>query len=330
MFRDVALITGVTGQDGSYLAELLLSKGWAVHGLVRRTSTSNLERIKHLKGLELHEGDVTDLSSVITAMKEADPYVVYNLAAQSYVGTSWRQPFATYDITGRGAANVIEAFRSVLGTNGKLFQASSSEMFGTLSSCKEYQTENTPFHPRSPYGVAKVFAHHVATNYRESYDLNIFNGIMFNHESPRRGVEFVTRKIARAAARIKLGHKEHLMLGNIEACRDWGYAGDFAVAMYLLTTENGPSCGDYVIATGETHSVKEFAEKAFQHVGLSWIDHTGMAAHLHRPAEIRELVGDATKLTQRTGWRPTHRFNDLVELMVNAELQAPENREGLP
>lgn len=329
MHRDVALITGVTGQDGSYLAELLLNKGWEVHGLVRRTSTPNTSRIMHLKGLQLHEGDVTDLPSLVATMKEAEPFIVYNLAAQSYVGTSWRQPLMTMTTTGLGAANVFEAFRQVVGHHGKLFHASSSEMYGTLSTLKDYQNEDTPFHPQSPYGVAKLAAHHLAINYRESFGLQIFTGIMFNHESPRRGREFVTKKIARAAARIKLGHKERLTLGNVEACRDWGYALDFAVAMYLLTAECGPPPGEYVIATGETHSVKEFAEKAFQHVGLSWIDHTDISTKLYRPAEIHELVGDASKLTRRTGWRPTVRFNDLVELMVEAELKDPENKEGL-
>lgn len=322
-----ALISGVTGQDGSYLAEQLLARGWTVHGMVRRTSTPNDYRIKHLKGLQLHEADVTDLASVMNVMQKTAPTHVYNLAAQSFVGTSWQQPILTANVTGLGAANMLEAFRKVVDpVIGTFFQASSSEMYGTQ---QNYIDEKTPFHPRSPYGVAKVFAHHMAVNYRESYGLRIYTGIMFNHESPRRGLEFVTRKIARAAARISLGHKERLKLGNMNAKRDWGYAPDFTRAMVLLTQPYGPDPGDYVIATGEARSVYEFTDKAFEYVNLNWADHTDMDASLQRPADIEHLVGDSSKIERCTGWHPTVKFHNLVALMVNAERNAPENKVGL-
>jgi len=311
-----ALITGITGQDGSYLAELLLEKGYEVYGMTRRASTENVERIAHLGDrLTLLQGDLLDPPSLDAALREARPHEVYNLAAQSFVPTSWNQPVLTAEFTAVGVTRMLEAIRSV-DEGIRFYQASSSEMFGRVREVP--QTELTPFHPRSPYGVAKVYGHHITVNYRESYDLFAVSGILFNHESPRRGLEFVTRKISDGAARIKLGLESELRLGNLEAQRDWGFAGDYVEAMWLMVQQEEPV--DYVIATGEPHSVREFAERAFEHLGLDWERHVVSDPRFLRPAEVDHLVGDASKAREALGWEPKTSFRELVGLMVDADL----------
>jgi GDPmannose 4,6-dehydratase len=312
-----ALITGITGQDGSYLAELLLEKEYEVFGMTRRASTENVERIGHLVGrVNLIQGDLLDPPSLESALRTAEPQEVYNLAAQSFVPTSWNQPVLTAEFTGVGVTRLLEAVRSV-DPDIRFYQASSSEMFGKVREVP--QNENTPFYPRSPYGVAKVYAHYITVNYRESYGLYAVSGILFNHESSRRGLEFVTRKISDGVARIKLGLADELRLGNLDAERDWGYAGDYVEAMWLMLQQGAPD--DYVIATGEPHSVREFAEIAFGHVGLEAEQYVKTDPKFLRPAEVDHLVGDATKAREQLGWKPRHSFRDLVELMVDADLE---------
>ena len=312
-----ALITGITGQDGSYLAELLLEKGYEVHGMTRRASTENLDRIAHLTDrVKLIQGDLLDPPSLDAALRESQPHEVYNLAAQSFVPTSWNQPVLTAEFTAVGVTRVLEAIRAV-DPQIRFYQASSSEMFGKVREVP--QTELTPFHPRSPYGVAKVYGHHITVNYRESYDLFAVSGILFNHESPRRGLEFVTRKISDGAARIKLGLVDELRLGNLDAERDWGYAGDYVEAMWLMLQQNEPE--DYVVASGEAHTVREFCRLAFEHVGLDWERHVKTDPLLMRPAEVDHLVGDATKAHTKLGWKPRVEFPELVRLMVDADLE---------
>ena len=312
-----ALITGITGQDGSHLAELLLAKGYDVFGMTRRASTENLERIDHLLDrLTLIQGDLLDPHSLASALREAEPLEVYNLAAQSFVPTSWNQPVLTAEFTAVGVTRMLEAVRTV-DPQIRFYQASSSEMFGKVREVP--QTELTPFHPRSPYGVAKVYGHHITVNYRESYGLFAVSGILFNHEGPRRGLEFVTRKISDGAARIKLGLVEELRLGNLDAERDWGYAGDYVEAMWLMLQQDEPE--DYVVASGEAHTVREFCRLAFEHVGLDWERHVKTDPLLMRPAEVDHLVGDATKAHTKLGWKPRVEFAELVRLMVDADLE---------
>ncbi|MDQ2911500.1 MAG: GDP-mannose 4,6-dehydratase [Actinomycetota bacterium] len=312
-----ALITGITGQDGSHLADLLLEKGYDVYGMTRRASTENDERIAHLTDrLTLIQGDLLDPSSLDAALREAQPAEVYNLAAQSFVPTSWNQPVLTAEFTAVGVTRMLEAVRAV-DPGIRFYQASSSEMFGKVREVP--QTELTPFHPRSPYGVAKVYGHHITVNYRESYDLFAVSGILFNHESPRRGLEFVTRKISNGVARIKHGLAKELRLGNLEAKRDWGFAGDYVEAMWLMLQQDEPA--DYVIATGKEHSVREFVEIAFERVGLEPERHVVQDPQFLRPAEVDHLVGDATKARGELEWAPKTRFRDLVEMMVDADLE---------
>jgi GDPmannose 4,6-dehydratase len=311
-----ALITGITGQDGSYLAELLLDKDYEVFGMTRRASTENIERIGHLVDrVQLIQGDLLDPHSLVSALRTAEPHEVYNLAAQSFVPTSWNQPVLTAEFTGVGVTRILEAVRTV-DPNIRFYQASSSEMFGKVREVP--QTEHTPFYPRSPYGVAKVYGHYITVNYRESYGLYAVSGILFNHESPRRGLEFVTRKISDAVARIKLGLADELRLGNFEAERDWGFAGDYVEAMWLMLQQDQPD--DYVVATGETHSVREFFEIAFAHAGLDPERYVKSDPQFMRPAEVDQLVGDPSKAKQMLGWEPKHSFRDLVEMMVDADL----------
>ncbi|HEY8346561.1 MAG TPA: GDP-mannose 4,6-dehydratase [Symbiobacteriaceae bacterium] len=318
-----ALITGITGQDGSYLAEFLLERGYTVVGLRRRTSQPNLDRIRHLKDLRLEDGDLLDQASLIRVLEKVQPDEVYNLAAQSFVGTSWRQPLLTGDVTGLGVTRLLEAIRTV-NPSIRFYQASSSEMYGKAQETP--QNEKTPFYPRSPYGVAKLYGHWITVNYRESYNLFACCGILFNHESPRRGSEFVTRKISEGVARIKLGLARELRLGNLDARRDWGFAGDYVRAMWLMLQQPYPD--DYVIATGETHSVREFVELAFAHVGLNWQDYVVVDPSLFRPAEVDALVGDASKARRVLGWEPTVRFPDLVAMMVEADLKRLRDGTG--
>lgn len=319
-----ALITGITGQDGSYLAELLLSKGYKVFGTVRRLSTPNMENIKHLTGqVELLSADLLDQSSLAEAIHQAEPDEVYNLAAQSFVKASFDQPVLTGEFTALGVTRMLEAIRTV-NKKIKFYQASSSEMFGKV--VETPQTETTRFHPRSPYGVAKVYGHYITLNYRESYDMFACSGILFNHESPRRGIEFVTRKIAHAVAKISLGKQDKLELGNIEPKRDWGFAGDFVEAMWLMLQQDKPD--DYVIATGENHSVQEYVEEAFKIVGITdWQKYvvSDHPSHL-RPAEVDYLIGNYSKAQEVLGWKPKTNFKSLVHLMVNAELEAQKHR----
>jgi GDPmannose 4,6-dehydratase len=316
-----ALITGVTGQDGSYLAELLLDKGYDVYGMTRRASTENVERIAHLVDrLTLLQGDLLDPPSLDAALRQAEPHEVYNLAAQSFVPTSWNQPVLTAEFTAVGVTRMLEAIRAV-DPEIRFYQASSSEMFGKVREVP--QTELTPFHPRSPYGVAKVYGHHITVNYRESYDLFAVSGILFNHESSRRGLEFVTRKITDGVARIKHGLTDELRLGNLDAKRDWGFAGDYVEAMWLMLQRDEPS--DYVIATGEEHSVREFAELAFERVGLDPEKHVVVDPLFLRPAEVDHLVGDASKARRELEWAPRTSFRELVELMVDANLERVAN-----
>ncbi len=314
-----ALITGITGQDGSYLAELLLLKDYKVYGLTRRTSTVNNERIEHIQDrIELLQGDLLDQSSLTAAIIESQPDEVYNLAAQSFVKTSWNQPVLTGEFTALGVTRMLEAIRAV-NPKIKFYQASSSEMFGKVTETP--QRETTRFHPRSPYGVAKVYGHYITVNYRESFDMFASSGILFNHESPRRGLEFVTRKISNAAVRISLGKQDKLHLGNLDAKRDWGYAGDYVEAIWLMLQQKEPD--DYVIATGENHSVREFVELAFKAVGISdWKKHVVSEDPKHlRPAEIDNLVGDYSKAKKALSWRPKTSFSELVQMMVKADVE---------
>jgi GDPmannose 4,6-dehydratase len=317
MTKPRALITGVTGQDGSYLAELLLEKGYEVFGMVRRASTENFARIEHLRrDIELVQADLLDQLSLITVLQRLRPSEVYNLAAQSFVPTSWDQPMLTAEFNAVGVTRLLEAVRLV-DCSIRLYQASSSEMFGKVREVP--QTEQTPFYPRSPYGVAKVYGHYITVNYRESYGLYACSGILFNHESPRRGKEFVTRKISNSVARIKLGVATELRLGNLSARRDWGYAKDYVYAMWLMLQQDQPD--DYVVATGEEHSVQDAAELAFGHVGLDWRDYVREDPALLRPAEVDHLIGNAAKARSRLGWEPTVNFKGLIELMVDADLE---------
>jgi GDPmannose 4,6-dehydratase len=311
-----ALITGITGQDGSYLAELLLSKGYQVFGLVRRSSTERFERIAHVYDrIELVRGDLLDQTSLFAAVKASQPDEVYNLAAQSFVPTSWQEPVLTAEFTALGVTRMLEAVRQAA-PRARFYQASSSELFGQVPISP--QREDTPFWPRSPYGVAKMYGHWITVNYRESYGLFACCGILFNHESPRRGPEFVTRKISLAAARIKLGLARKLELGNLDAQRDWGFAGDYVDAMWRMLQRDQPT--DYVIATGRQHSVRQFVEIAFDEVGLDWKEHVAVDPQLLRPAEIDRLVGDASKARAELGWTPTVDFEALVRMMVRADL----------
>lgn len=313
-----ALITGITGQDGSYLAELLLDKGYQVYGLVRRSSSPNLSRIAHVTSkLTLLEGDLSDQSSLILAIQQAQPDEVYNLAAQSFVATSWNQPVLTGDVTGLGAARVLEAVRQVR-KEARVYQASSSEMYGAVT--ESPQNENTKFHPRSPYACAKAYAYYTAVNYRESYDMFVCNGILFNHESERRGLEFVTRKITHGVACIYHGLTNELRLGNLDSKRDWGHAADYVEAMWLMLQQDKPD--DFVVASGENHSIREFAELAFRQVGLDWEKHVIVDQRFFRPAEVMELQGDASKALRVLGWAPKVTFDQLVTLMVKADLAA--------
>jgi GDPmannose 4,6-dehydratase len=312
-----ALITGVTGQDGSYLAELLIEKGYEVFGMTRRASTENLERIAHLVDkIALIQGDLLDPTSLDAALRQAEPHEVYNLAAQSFVPTSWNQPVLTAEFTAVGVTRMLEAVRAV-DPEIRFYQASSSEMFGKVREVP--QTELTPFHPRSPYGVAKVYGHYITVNYRESYDLYAVSGILFNHESPRRGLEFVTRKVSDGVARIKLGLADELRLGNLDAKRDWGFAADYVEAMWLMLQQDEPS--DYVVATGEEHSVQEFVDLAFERAELDRDRHLVQDPRFLRPAEVDHLVGDASKARLELGWEPKISFRELVELMVDADLE---------
>ncbi len=311
-----ALITGITGQDGSYLAEFLLSRGYNVYGLVRRTSTVSFDRIRHIQDqLTLISGDILDQTSLISALEESQATEVYNLAAQSFVQTSWQQPVFTGDVTALGVTRLLDAIRKV-NPAIRFYQASSSEMFGKVREVP--QKETTPFYPRSPYGVAKVYGHWITVNYRESYGMHATSGILFNHESPRRGLEFVTRKVTHAVARIVLGLQDHVALGNLDARRDWGFAGDYVQAMWMMLQQDQPD--DYVIATGETHSVQELVEVAFGHVGLDWHDYVRQDPRFMRPAEVDLLVGDASKAGKRLGWEPRVRFEELIKMMVDADL----------
>ena len=312
-----ALITGITGQDGSYLAELLLSKDYHVIGMVRRSSTVNFERIGHLQNdIELVPGDLLDEVSMIQILRDRRPDEVYNLAAQSFVQTSFGQPVLTGETTALGVTRLLDAIR-LADHDVRFYQASSSEMFGKVVEVP--QTESTPFYPRSPYGVAKLYGHWITVNYRESYGLHASSGILFNHESPRRGLEFVTRKIAHGVARIKLGLDTELRLGNLDAQRDWGFAGDYVDAMWRMLQQDQP--GDFVVSTDETHSVREFCELAFGRVDLDWQDHVVVDERFFRPAEVDLLVGDATHARQTLGWTPTTPFADLVHMMVDSDLE---------
>ena len=319
-----ALITGITGQDGSYLAELLLGRGYQVFGVIRRSSMNRFDRIEPiLDEIELVEGDLTDQSSLDSVILTVKPDEVYNLAAQSFVPVSWNQPVLTGDVTGLGVIRVLEAIRKHR-PQAKFLQASSSEMFGKVRETP--QTETTPFYPRSPYGVAKVFGHYITVNYRESYGLFACAAIGFNHESPRRGLEFVTRKVTHQVARIKCGLADKLLMGNLDTKRDWGFAGDYVYAMWLMLQQPEPE--DFVLATGETHSIRELLEAAFNAVGLDWRDHVARDPKLIRPAEVDFLRGDASKARQRLGWRPLLGFDELIRMMVQADLAAIRTSES--
>ncbi len=318
-----ALITGLTGQDGSYLAELLLEKGYHVTGMIRRSSTINFERIAHIQDdIEIIQGDLLDEASLTDVISRSKPDEVYNLAAQSFVPTSWQQAVLTGETTALGVTRLLNAVHR---TNPaiRLYQASSSEMFGKVTEVP--QTERTPFYPRSPYGVAKVYGHWITINYRESYDMHVSSGILFNHESPRRGLEFVTRKITHHVAQIKLGLTNELRLGDLHPQRDWGYAGDYVNAMWLMLQQDKPS--DFVISTGETHSVEEFCEIAFSHVGLDWHDHVVQDERFMRPAEVDLLIGDSTRAREKLGWVPQTSFEDLVIMMVDSDLEMVARRQ---
>ncbi len=319
-----ALITGVTGQDGSYLAEFLLDKGYTVYGMVRRSSLQHFERIQHIMDkLHLIEGDLTDQSSLDEAIKTSRPDEVYNLASQSFVPTSWNQPVLTAEVTGTGVTRILEALRKYK-PDARFYQASTSEMFGKVQQTP--QNENTPFYPRSPYGIAKVYAHWMTVNYRESYHTFACSGISFNHESPRRGLEFVSRKIIDGAIRIKLGLADHLKLGNLEAKRDWGFAGDYVKAMWLMLQQE--HADDFVIATGETHSVKELVEIAFAYLGLPVDKHVMLDPNLLRPAEVDLLIGDASKARTRLGWEPAVSFRDMIHMMIDEDLKRLSHLKG--
>lgn len=315
-----AFITGTTGQDGSYLAEFLLSRGYKVYGMRRRTSTPNFDNVQDIKGdIEWLSGDLTDLSSLITALQHAQPDEVYNLGAQSFVETSWPQPLLTGQITAIGVTNMLEAVRIVC-PQARFYQASSSEMFG--KALETPQRESTPFYPRSPYGAAKVFGHWITVNYRESFGMYACSGILFNHESPRRGIEFVTRKVSDGVARIKLGLQRHLRMGNLEAQRDWGYAGDYVKAMWLMLQQDAPD--DFVIATGKTRTVRELLRVAFGHVGLDYEDHVVIDPKFFRPAEVDLLLGDSSKAKTKLGWEPEVSFEEMIGLMVDSDIRRVE------
>lgn len=320
-----ALITGITGQDGSYLAEFLLDRGYDVVGMVRRTSTVNFHRIASIQNqIEIVNGDLLDGVSLIHILEEHQPDEVYNLAAQSFVPTSWNQPVFTGEATALGVTRLLDAIR-IANPKTRFYQASSSEMFGKVVEVP--QKETTPFYPRSPYGVAKVYGHWITINYRESYDLHATSGILFNHESPRRGLEFVTRKITHHVAKIKLGMATELRLGNLEARRDWGFAGDYVKAMWLMLQQEKPD--DFVIATGETHAVQEFVEIAFSHVDLDWQEYVIQDERFMRPAEVDLLVGDPSKAGQELGWEPEISFSELVRMMVDADIRLLKQGEGV-
>ncbi len=320
----IALITGITGQDGSYLAEFLLQRGYEVHGMVRRSSLEKFDRIAHLTDrVSLHRADLLDQLSLLQMLREVRPSEVYNLAAQSFVPTSWEQPLLTGEFTALGVTRMLEAVRTI-DPSIRFYQASSSEMFGKVRETP--QNELTPFYPRSPYGVAKVYGHFITVNYRESYDLFSVSGILFNHESPRRGLEFVTRKVSHAAARIKLGLADRLPMGNLEARRDWGFAGDYVEAMWKMLQTDEPE--DYVIGTGVTHSVQELLETAFDEVGLDWSDHVEQDPAFMRPAEVDHLCADPTKAKEKLGWEAKVDFDELVRMMVRADIDRLEGRAG--
>jgi GDPmannose 4,6-dehydratase len=319
-----ALITGITGQDGSFLADLLLEKGYDVHGMVRRSSTETFQRLEHIRdGITLHTGDLLDQRSLVDVLRACEPEEIYNLAAMSFVAASWSQPVLTAEFTGVGVTRILEAVREVA-PEARFYQASSSEMFGMVREVP--QTETTPFYPRSPYGVAKAYGHFITVNYRESYDLFACSGILFNHESQRRGLEFVTRKVTHGAAAIKLGLAEEVALGNLDAERDWGYAKDYVEAMWLMLQQDVPE--DFVIATGQSHSVRELVDIAFDHVGLDPEGHVRIDPRFLRPAEVEHLVGDYSKAREKLGWRPRTSFDALVRLMVDADLELLER--GVP
>lgn len=312
-----ALITGITGQDGSYLAEFLLERGYDVYGVVRRSSTETFERIQHIKdAVTLVQADLTDQVSMIEAVDTVRPKEIYNLAAQSFVPTSWNQPILTGDVTALGATRLLEAVK-VVDKGIRFYQASSSEMFGRVQETP--QTERTPFYPRSPYGVAKVYAHWITVNYRESYNIYAVSGILFNHESPRRGLEFVTRKVTNGVARIKLGLQQELALGNLDAKRDWGYAKDYVYAMWLMLQQDEPD--DYIVSSDETHTVRELCEVAFRHVDLNWQDYVRVDPKFYRPAEVHLLLGDSSKARKNLGWRPEVSFEELIQLMVDEDMR---------
>jgi GDPmannose 4,6-dehydratase len=319
-----ALITGITGQDGSHLADLLLEKGYEVHGLVRRSSTEAFERLKHIRdSIELHTGDLLDQRSLVDVMRLCEPHEIYNLAAMSFVAASWNQPVLTAEFSGLGVTKMLEAMREAA-PSARFYQASSSEMFGKVRQMP--QNENTPFYPRSPYGVAKAYGHFITVNYRESYDLFACSGILFNHEGPRRGLEFVTRKVTHGAAAISLGLGEELTLGNLDSERDWGYAKDYVEAIWLMLQQDEPD--DFVIATGKAHSVRELVEIAFEHVGLDPAGYVRTDPGLFRPAEVDHLVGDASKAREKLGWQPRTSFEELTKLMVDADLELLS--QGIP
>lgn len=320
-----ALITGITGQDGSYLADLLLSKGYKVFGMVRRSSVEKLDRIEHIRDkINFIQADLLDQFSLINALKESDADEVYNLAAMSFVPTSWSQPVLTGEFTGLGVTRILEAIRLV-NKEIRFYQASSSEMFGKVKEVP--QNEDTPFHPRSPYGVAKVYGHYITLNYRESYDIFAVNGILFNHESPRRGLEFVTRKVTNAAARIKLGLQDGLYLGNMDAKRDWGYAKDYVDAMWRMLQQE--TAEDYVIATGKSHSVKEWVASAFACLDMDWQKYVKVDENLLRPAEVDLLIGDSAKAYKKLGWKPSVEFDQLVSIMVKHDYNELKKRNDL-
>ncbi|MGI6680884.1 MAG: GDP-mannose 4,6-dehydratase [Bdellovibrionota bacterium] len=315
--KKTALITGITGQDGSYLAELLLEKGYNVWGMARRSSVEKFDRIEHLRDkIKLIQGDLLDEFSLMTTLRKVKPSELYNLAAMSFVPTSWEQPVLTAEFTAVGVTKVLEAIRNV-DPSIKFYQASSSEMFGKVREVP--QTELTPFYPRSPYGVAKVYGHYITVNYRESYNLFACSGILFNHESPRRGYEFVTRKVTNAVARIKHGLDKKLYMGNLDSKRDWGYAGDYVEAMWLMLQQ--PKADDYVISTGETHTVRELVEIAFSHVGLNWEDYVEIDPKFIRPAEVDLLIGDSSKAKKVLGWKPKVNFEGLIKMMVDSDME---------
>lgn len=316
MSKKVAFITGITGQDGSYLAEFLLAKGYKVYGMVRRASVDKYERIAHIMDrIELIQGDLLDQYSLISALKKAQPSEVYNLAAQSFVPTSWAQPVLTSEFTAVGVTRMLESIRLV-DPKIRFYQASSSEMYGKV--LETPQTEQTPFYPRSPYGVAKVYGHYITVNYRESYDLFAVSGILFNHESPRRGLEFVTRKVTDGVARIKVGLSSEIRLGNLDARRDWGFAGDYVEAMWLMLQQDTPD--DYVIATGETRTVKELVQVAFEHAGLDWQRYVKLDPAFIRPAEVDLLIGDPAKAKKKLGWSPKVSFEQMIRMMVDSDV----------